>query len=161
MPIAFPNPQTKLFKKFCSAAVGLLSSRNNFVCKEKEIRNLPQRISESDWQTQKKKYLEERIPPVTQNKNWRQNKKPLSYTPFVQLVFCPTKPSLYPLQINKLLLYPSIVLTLCCFIRLLFNPSIVRTFFYISIVLLTYCSTPLLFNTSIVLTSYCLNLPLF
>ena len=83
--------QNLLFEKFRSTAVGLVSSRNNFVCKEKEIRNLPQINLESDWRTQKKKYLEERTPSVTQNKNWRQNKKPLFYTPPVQLVFCPTK----------------------------------------------------------------------
>ena len=33
--------QNLLFQKFCSTAVGLLSSTNNFVCKEKEIRKLP------------------------------------------------------------------------------------------------------------------------
>ena len=44
----FPEQSNLLFQKFCSTAVGLLSSRNNFVRKEKEIRNLPQIILESE-----------------------------------------------------------------------------------------------------------------
>ena len=34
--------KNSLFQKFCSTAVDLLSSRNNLLCKVKEIRNLPQ-----------------------------------------------------------------------------------------------------------------------
>ena len=36
-----PEPRKLLFQNSCSMAVGLLSSRNNFACKDKEIRNLP------------------------------------------------------------------------------------------------------------------------
>ena len=59
-------------QNFCSTAVGLLSSRSNFVSKHAEIKNLQQRIFESDWLAQKKKYLEEKIPSATQNNNRRQ-----------------------------------------------------------------------------------------
>ena len=41
IPISFPNSQTKLFfQQFCSTAVGLLSSRNNFVSKRKRNQKL-------------------------------------------------------------------------------------------------------------------------
>ena len=65
------------------------------------------------------------------------NKKPLSYTPFAQLVFCSTKPSFYPLLVNK----PS-GLVFYCSNPLLFFSSIVQCS---PIVLHSYCSTFQLF----------------
>ena len=100
------------------------------------------------------KYLKERIPSVAQNKNWWQKQEA-----FVLYTLCSTsllsnQTSLYPLLINTLLLYPSIVLTFFRSILLLFNPSVVQTFF---------CSTYLLFFSSIflpriVLSLYCSRL---
>ena len=91
-----PDLPNQTFQKFYSTAVGLLSSRNNFVCKDKEIRNLPKTILESDLQTQKKKYLKERIPPVTQKQQL-----PTKQEAFVLYTFCSTSQTFFLPSANK------------------------------------------------------------
>ena len=49
-----------LFRKFCSSAVGLVSSKSKFVSRCKEIGNLQQAIFLSDLQARKKIYLKKR-----------------------------------------------------------------------------------------------------
>ena len=136
--------------------MGLLSSRNNFVCKNKEIRNLPSRILESNWRAQEKKRLKERIQPVTQNKNWWQNKESLSYT--ANLLSHET--SFYPQLINKLSLHPSIVQTFFvppayCLTHLLFKPSFVLHIYCSILLPPPYCFITPLFYISFALFFYC------
>ena len=94
---------------------------------------------------------EERPHLLHKTKTDDKNKKPLSYTPFVQLVFFP--PNFFLPSANK----QTFALYIYCPNPLLFHPSIVLPFycsklllFYISIVLFFYCSVPL-----IVLSLYC------
>ena len=124
----------------------LLSRRSNLVSKRKWNQKFNANKLGVRLTNPKEEISWRKNPSVTQSNIWRQNKRPLSYTPFVQLVYCPTKPSFSPSPINKLLLYSSFVPTSFCFTHPLF---------YHSFVLSAYCSKFLLFCPSIVLSPFC------
>ena len=187
-PFFTSRTKNLLFKIFRLTAVGLLSSRSNFVSEVKGRRDLQQSIFELDWLAPKKKYLEEKIPSAAQTTTDDNNNKPLHDTIFVPLsfvsvffVYLPGRlfsPKLFLPSANKQTsvlsfycstppsVYPSFVLTFYCSTFLLLYPSIVSPFHWFTL---------LLFYPSIVLNSsrfihpylstvmflYCSNLLLF
>ena len=153
----FPEPTIRFFQKFVQRRWVYSVVETTSYVKIKKSETYRKEFRNQTDELKRRNILKKESHLLHKTKTDDKTKKPLSYTPFVQLAFCPTKPSFYPLLVNKPPPYSSIVLTLSCSLPLLFKASFVLLF-YCSAHLLFYT---LLFNTSVVLTSYCLNLPLF
>ena len=96
MPIAFPNSQTKLFKNFVQRRwVYSVAEATSYVKIKKSETYRKEFRSQTD-KLKRRSILKKETHLLNKTKTDDKNKKPLSYTPFVQLVFCHNKPSFYP-----------------------------------------------------------------